>query len=196
MLSRKPVTPSRKIEPRQAVDQPRQRHLLDPGADHRDGVAGRVEPEARLGQRRRQPQVPVGHGVSSCRAGVSIARRREARPPGRGGKVGSGRQAARSARVWQETRNRAVSSAVEHTLHTGGVVGSIPTLPTIHHHAACDFGRRRGGSSACASRRVCQPTCFGRRFEALDVVGLVLGEHLRCAEVGRCGQYRVEYVMH
>ena len=50
---------------RQAVDEPGQRDLLDPGADHGDDMARRVEAEARLGQRRGQPQVPVGlgHGV-------------------------------------------------------------------------------------------------------------------------------------
>jgi hypothetical protein len=46
---------------RHAEHQPGQRHLLDPGADDRHGVARGIDPEARLGERRGQPQVPVGH---------------------------------------------------------------------------------------------------------------------------------------
>src|SRR5271165_2939524 len=38
---------------------------------------------------------------------------------------------ARRAVKQSRSRKRAISSAVEHSLHTGGVAGSIPASPTI-----------------------------------------------------------------
>jgi hypothetical protein len=38
----------------------------------------------------------------------------------------------------------AISSAVEHSLHTGGVAGSIPASPTIFSMGYEAFGRRSG----------------------------------------------------
>ena len=45
-------------------------------------------------------------------------------------------------RVTLNRRRRALSSAGEHTLHTGGVVGSIPTAPTIPPHSNASIGQK------------------------------------------------------
>ena len=69
---------------REAEHQPGQGDLLDPAADHRNRVARDIKAKAPLGQRRRQPQMPVRHPL--CLPGPAF-RRRRLRPDGASGKT-------------------------------------------------------------------------------------------------------------